>query len=270
MASLYTPKQKDRILADWERWENDGRSAWKAEDARNRLRKRMFDLSQFVKTFSERFTVEYNRTTGFTASPWGQRFKSVLVEENSRALLPMAAYIDLNPVRAGVKREPGGSAWTGFGAAIRGDPRARDGITSLLSYAHGDKSLDWKVSRDLYRSVLDGRLAQDGDRLQIPNAENGDRPRFDAVEVERKIAAGKKLSLFELLRCKVRYFCAGLAFGRETFIRGIGRDDLVFHHAPYAIPCETLSGIGTAGRVRRLDAIMLPGKCRRDAVKEIR
>ena len=258
MASLYTSKQLDRILADWERWENDGRNAWKAEDARNRLRKRMFDLSQFVKTFSERFTVEYNRTTGFTASPWGQRFKSVLVEENSRALLPMAAYIDLNPVRAGIATDAGQSAWTGFGAALRGDSCARNGISSLLSYAYGEKGLDWEKSLDLYRSVLDGCLARDGDRPQIPNVECGDRPRFDAAEVEKKIVAGETLALFELLRCRVRQFCAGLVFGTEGFVKAIGKRLPGRNRPPYGIRCAELAGVGTARRVKRNGAISVP------------
>lgn len=79
-----------------------------------------------------------------------------------------------------------------------------------------------------------------------------------AGEVERKIAAGEMLTLFELLRCRVRYFCAGLAFGAEGFVKAIGMKRTTRCHAPHQIKCAELAGIGTACRVRREGAITVP------------
>jgi hypothetical protein len=42
-----------------------------------------------------------NRRLERTGTLWEGRFKSVLVEGGEQALLTVAAYIDLNPVRAG-------------------------------------------------------------------------------------------------------------------------------------------------------------------------
>ena len=63
---------------------------------------RMHDLSQFMKTFTQRYTQWHNRTHRRTGRLWEDRFKSVIVEDGA-ACKTMAAYIDLNPVRAGFK-----------------------------------------------------------------------------------------------------------------------------------------------------------------------
>ncbi len=66
---------------------------------------RMHDLSQFMKTFTQRYTQWHNRTHRRTGRLWEDRFKSVIVEDGA-ACRTMAAYIDLNPVRAGMVKDP--------------------------------------------------------------------------------------------------------------------------------------------------------------------
>ena len=260
MASIYTPNQLAKKLADWARWDANPKMEWRSREERDRLKRRMFSLPEFVKTFSERFAEEYNRTTGSTGSPWGQRFKSVLVEKSAATLVPIAAYIDLNPIRAGIAVEPGESAWTGLGAALRGDRRARKGLASLLSHARGVEPMDWEKTLSAYRAALDGRLAIDAAKTgvrprsaeektgSVPGSGDG-RKKFDREEVARKIAAGEALTLFELLRCRVRQFCAGHAIGSARFAEEAGRRILRRSGAPFAVRCVELAGVGTAGRV---------------------
>ncbi|MCX6875776.1 MAG: hypothetical protein NTW21_18500 [Verrucomicrobia bacterium] len=52
-----------------------------------------------------RFSQWYNQTTGRKGILWEARFKSVLVEDGT-ASRAIAAYIDLNPVRAGMVAAP--------------------------------------------------------------------------------------------------------------------------------------------------------------------
>ncbi len=61
----------------------------------------------------------------YTCSPWGQRFKSILIERGSRMLPVVGAYIDLNPIRAKIFANPGEYQWTGLGAALHGDEAAK-------------------------------------------------------------------------------------------------------------------------------------------------
>ena len=52
-----------------------------------------------------RFTRWFNRVHERTGTLWEKRFKSVIVESGTAART-MAAYIDLNPVRAGMLKDP--------------------------------------------------------------------------------------------------------------------------------------------------------------------
>ena len=69
---------------------------------------RMYDLSEFMKGVQQRFTRWFNRVHERTGTLWEQRFKSVIVEGGTAARV-MAAYIDLNPVRAGMVADPADS-----------------------------------------------------------------------------------------------------------------------------------------------------------------
>jgi putative transposase len=50
---------------------------------------------------------------------WEDRFKSVIVESGVAART-IAAYIDLNPVRAGMATDPADYRWSSYGEAVGG------------------------------------------------------------------------------------------------------------------------------------------------------
>jgi REP element-mobilizing transposase RayT len=85
----------------------------------NRMRekylRRMYDVSEFMKTLKQRFSVWYNKRSERVGTLWEERFKSILVEGSENALITMAAYIDLNPVRAGIVRDPKDYRYGGYG-----------------------------------------------------------------------------------------------------------------------------------------------------------
>ncbi|MGI5870384.1 MAG: hypothetical protein ACOX9C_13200, partial [Kiritimatiellia bacterium] len=45
-----------------------------------------------------------------------------------------------------------------------------------------------------------------------------DESKFDAAQVDAAIKQGKAVSLFEAIRCKVRYFSHGVAVGPAAFV----------------------------------------------------
>ena len=81
---------------------------------RQRLLARMYDLSAFMKEVKQRFSQWFNRREGRRGPLWGDRFKSVLVEGEENLLRALAAYIDLNAVRAGIVRDPKAYRWCGY------------------------------------------------------------------------------------------------------------------------------------------------------------
>lgn len=79
---------------------------------------RMWDVSGFMKLLKQRFTQWYNGRVGRKGTLWEDRFRSVVVEGAGVGLGAMAAYIDLNPVRAGLVKDPKEYRWSGYGEAM--------------------------------------------------------------------------------------------------------------------------------------------------------
>ena len=105
----------------------------------DRLRARMGDLSEFMKTFKQRVTQWYNRELGHEGTLWCGRFKSVLLEKDD-AVRAVVNYIHCNPVRAKMVESAEDYRWSGLGAAARGDARAIRGL-SVIGMVIGLKGL---------------------------------------------------------------------------------------------------------------------------------
>ena len=107
---------------------------------RDALRARMYDISGFMKTLKQRFSLWYTTHHGnLEGSIWQGRFHSTLVENSAGTLSAVSAYIDRNPVRADIVEDAKDYAWSGYGAACRGDAKAREGIVSLAAEGSGAK-----------------------------------------------------------------------------------------------------------------------------------
>ena len=115
-----------------------------AESELDKLRARMHDLSQFVKTFKEEFGRLFRRRRTYPGTLWEGRFRSTLIGE-AEYLRRCAAYVELNPVRAGLARRAEGYAWNTVGAARRGNAfalRCREWLLSVLGISSGDSPLE--------------------------------------------------------------------------------------------------------------------------------
>jgi putative transposase len=172
---------------------------------RTRLLNRMHDVSAFMKTVKQRFSVWFNKTHGRYGTLWADRFKSVLIEAEPRTLATVAAYIDLNAVRAGLVRDPANYRWCGYGQAMGGDPEARRGLGGVFGHDPGA----WNRSAAAYRMVLFGK----GARAQ---SEAG---RIDRSRALKVLSGGGKVSVAEALRCRVRYFSDGVVLGSSAFVQ---------------------------------------------------
>ena len=73
--------------------------------------RRMWNASEFIKTFKELFNVWYKRERGYSGSIWDGRFKSTLVEDGRYRAICMR-YVYLNPVRAGMVKHATDYAWS--------------------------------------------------------------------------------------------------------------------------------------------------------------
>ncbi len=76
------------------------------------------------------------------ATLWEDRFRSVLVERKGQALRAMAAYIDLNPVRAKICDDPKDYRWCGYAEAVAGGKEAREAVASPMRGLAGETKED--------------------------------------------------------------------------------------------------------------------------------
>ncbi len=78
------------------------------------LREKWGSLSELVKEIKQGFSRFYNKRHGRKGFFWSERFKSVIVD-NGETLINCLAYIDLNPVRAGIVKKPEEYRWCSLG-----------------------------------------------------------------------------------------------------------------------------------------------------------
>jgi len=173
---------------------------------RDRQLAMMGDLSPFMKLVKQRFSVWYNRSHQRYGTLWAERFKSVLVEAKSGILRTMAAYIDLNPVRAGLVDDPKDYRFCGYAEAVAGYKPARLGLARLVG---GGRERGWRGTQDAYRETLFGKGAAPRER----------GARITAAALQKVIKAKGRLPLHQVLRCRVRYFNDGAVLGGQEFVQ---------------------------------------------------
>jgi putative transposase len=129
----------------------------------------------------------------------------------------MAAYIDLNPVRAGLVADPKDYRWSGYGEAVAGRQTSRLGYQTVMGAVQGP-GLDLIASLAAYRVWLYGQGAVEG--VNGPG-EPTVRPGIGLEQVQAVLAAKGKLRLEEYVRCRVRYFVDGVVIGSRAFVDGV-------------------------------------------------
>jgi len=183
---------------------------------------RMHDLSEFMKGLKQRFTQWFNGHHGRRGTLWEGRFKSVLVQDGYAARV-MAAYIDLNPIRAAMVQKPEDYKWCSYGEAVRpqNNKLAKAGLFRVLglSQRHPSKAEESQSMIERYRMML----FSDGEEVFLDKPETGDvhqrvRKGFNRKQVKVVLARGGKLTFGETLRCRVRYFSDGMTVGSREFV----------------------------------------------------
>jgi len=172
-------------------------------DIRESVVSRMGDVSAFMKEFKQRFSRWYNKVTGRFGTLWAERFTSLVVEDSATALRTVAAYIDLNPVRAGLVQDPKDYRFCGYAAALTGAKAIRLGLMSFLEPA------DWARASAEYRMLL---FVTGG------SANRSDQAVLDPQFIKAELARGGELSLGQVLRLRVRHLTDGVFLGSEAFV----------------------------------------------------
>jgi putative transposase len=193
-----------------------------------RYTRRMGDLGKMMKALKQRFSQWFNRKHERTGTLWEDRYKSVVVEIDDIGTLGhvariVAAYIDLNPVRAGMVEDPKDYAWCGYGMAARGEKESREGIVRLWGVGEGEEAALASHRLFLFEEGSDewAEKTPEG-RMQDPRT-GGMKARagIDARKVWAERKRGGRLALPVILRLKVRFFTDGGVIGGREFVEKV-------------------------------------------------
>ena len=187
-------------LAEWRR---NGR-AEEAERCVADLKRRFCDISVFMRAVKLRFSRWFNKRHGRRGTLWMGRFKSVLVEGKQTntegaqvdALKVMAAYIDLNPVRAELVEQAGDYRWSGWSGAQGGDKEAMEGLCDVVGCGVSQWETRGKAAYGQWVSET---------RRQVR---------------ARKAKGGGEASEVDLMET-IRAFSGGFSVGSEGFVEAV-------------------------------------------------
>ncbi len=170
------------------------------------LRAKLSSLSEFVRDIKLGFTLFYNKRYHRKGFFWGGRFKSVIVE-NGETLINCLAYIDLNPVRAGIVDKPEDYRWNAIGYHIQTDNK--DNFLSL------DFGLEVFGMTDAGERLREYRrfLYETG----AMNKNKGERIRQEVLETERQ--KDFEISRVNRFKSRTRHFSDSGIIGSKSFVR---------------------------------------------------
>ena len=181
------------------------------EELRQKLWSQMNDLSQFMKLLKQRFSQWFNRVHDREGTLWEGRFRSTLVEGNSPALATVAAYIDLNPVRAGLVDDPKDYRWCGYAEAVATNGSARKGLAAALGVG-----VDGVLAE--YRKWL---FRQGEEREGTDEQGRPLRRGFDRETMLKVLAQGGELPRTEYLRLRIRHLVDGAVLGSREYVNSV-------------------------------------------------
>jgi len=172
------------------------------------LRDKLSSLSEFVKEIKQSFSRYYNKRHHRRGTLWGERFKSLIVE-NGETLINCLAYIDLNPLRAGLVDRPEDYRWNSIGYHVQ--TKNRD---NFLSTDFGLKEFSVKNEKERIRRYR--RYVYEAGALDHPGKGQARVIDNDIVEHERE--NDFELNRMRRFRYRTRYFTDSGVIGSKEFV----------------------------------------------------
>ncbi len=165
------------------------------------LRKKWGNLSEYVKEIKQGFSRFYNKRHKRKGFFWSERFKSVIVD-NGETLVNCLAYIDLNPVRAGLVKKPEEYRWSSLGYHVQWKNK-----DDFLSLDFGLKEFGVKNKGDRLRHYREFVYNKGG-----------------INSIEKEVKRGFELKEIDRFRYRTRYFTDSGIIGSKEFVSGMYKE----------------------------------------------
>ena len=210
------------------------------------LRAKLSNLSEFVREIKVGFARYYNKRHNRRGYFWGDRFKSVIVDKGE-TLINCLAYIDLNPLRAGIVSRPEDYRWNSLGYHVQTNNR-----DNFLSTDFGLQEFNVKSEKERVRRY----------RRYVYEAGAVNRPVKGKIKVigdrilERERKREFELSRSDRFRYRTRYFTDSGVIGSKEFVsKTYMRFKHVFNSKNDKIP-KSIKGLSGVYSLKRLSEVV--------------
>ena len=161
-------------------------------------------MLEIKQTFSRYFNKRHKRRGAL----WGERFKSVIVE-NGETLINCLAYVELNPVRANLVDRPDKYRWNSLGYHLQTDNK-----DDFLSYDFGAKEFGTDNKKERLRRYR--KYVYEAGLIKPPGKKQ-------ARVIDEKVFRKEQKKNFEITRydrfCnRTRYFTDSGIIGSKEFV----------------------------------------------------
>ncbi|MBW2011461.1 MAG: hypothetical protein JRI32_07425 [Deltaproteobacteria bacterium] len=199
-------------------------------------------LSEFIKEIKQRFTFFYNKRHNRRGTLWGDRFKSVIVE-NGETLINCLAYIDLNPIRAGIVNRPEDYRWSSLGYHVQTSNK-----NDFLSLDFGLREFGEMDDVEGLRRYR--RYVYEAGALNSSGKEHANTIDEEILKKERE--NDFNLSRAQRFRYRTRYFTDSGIIGTKTFVsKNYQRFKDIYYTKKEKLP-KPISGIEGIYSLKRL------------------
>ena len=150
------------------------------------LSRRMCSIGMFMKMVKQNFTLGYNDRTSHRGTMWEGPYKFKKIPFNDKDLSAVAAYVNLNPIRACMAPDYVSYPWTSFAAATNGDALALAGIDFIFNgFVYRTDMADLLLRKEDILALMRGRMDSALKSVQRERAEAVWRGRVAGEVAER-------------------------------------------------------------------------------------
>jgi len=209
------------------------------------LREKWGSLSELVKEIKQGFSRFYNRRHRRKGFFWSERFKSVIVD-NGDTLINCLAYIDLNPVRAGIVKKPEEYRWCSLGYHVQTNNRDR-----FLSTDFGLREFAPEKCAALSHVNFTGQALK-GVKERLAHYRRFVYEKAGLLTEAPNLQEGLELSNMDRFRYRTRYFTDSGIIGSKEFVSRTYQDFKGYFSSKHEKRPKAVQGLDGVFSLKRL------------------
>jgi REP element-mobilizing transposase RayT len=199
-------------------------------------------LSELVREIKQSFSRYFNKRHNRRGTLWGERFKSLIVEDGE-ALINCLAYIDLNPLRADIVKCPEEYRWSSLGYHVQTRNKG-----NFLSFELGLKEFDVKNRKERLRKYQ--RYVYEA--AAIKRSRGKSCVMIDEKIIEKESKTDFKNTRAYKFRYRTRYFSDSGVIGSKAFVSNNYKQFKDIFHSKHEKKPKPIKGLVGIYSLKRL------------------